>query len=79
METELREYEDHMIKSQTELRDFSIKHGLMLSGLDPYVSSSVDRAATICFKQEQEIGPGNSGTQKQGLLPRKVGGTISTN
>jgi polysaccharide biosynthesis transport protein len=74
MEKDLREFQEQMIKSQTELREFSIKHGLVLSGSDPYMSSFVDKAAENLIQiRGRRLDLEITASQRKGLLPRRIG------
>jgi uncharacterized protein involved in exopolysaccharide biosynthesis len=73
METDLREFQAQMIKSQTELRDFSIKNELVLSGMEPYISSSLDKASDNLLEiRGKRLDLEIAASQRQGLLPRTM-------
>ncbi|HMK36596.1 MAG TPA: polysaccharide biosynthesis tyrosine autokinase [Desulfomonilaceae bacterium] len=73
MERDLRELELQMIQSQSELRDFSIRHGLVLSGSEPYFGSFLDKATDNLvrlkgLRLDLEI----AANQRQRLLPSQM-------
>jgi capsular exopolysaccharide synthesis family protein len=73
MEKDLRELEQQMIKSEKDLRDFAITHGLVLSTADPFSFSVLDKATDSFINiKARRLDLEISANQRQRLLPADV-------
>lgn len=73
MEKDLSELEQQMIKSETELRDFAISQGLVLSATDPFASSVLDKASDSFLNMKaRRLDLEITANQRQRLLPRDI-------